>query len=361
MDLLGKSGASLIPFLNSMSASSEEARRLHLIIGGDLVQAGAALDDNLKTIDATLDGLKNRIVSEVLPSLVGYSQQLIEISANSDARKFSGVAQGLLTVVATVDACVTGLEQLWLRLEDVAELASLFGTSPSSIGVALSSYLANRKLRGAEYDRLNSRFWDRMGALYNPQPLPVPEVKRGSVDGGDGSGGTGNVSTGRGTLQSSAAAVDAAAVRIRALLAEIASANGDAAEKVRLQWSNKAEDIRRLFEKFPQLIREFGRVDLLADLTGRMAELKEQTKAEAEALEEANKAYAELAKANQNLPNLGAVPSTVPSCKPIWWEPRSIASMPIVTNRRDSLSRLCRTVSPLRNASQLSWPSWTPC
>lgn len=73
MDLFGKSGASLIPFLNQggdgINRLKQEARELGVVIDNDTIASLDDLGDNVDRLKAGWQGVKNQAVAAILPLL----------------------------------------------------------------------------------------------------------------------------------------------------------------------------------------------------------------------------------------------------------------------------------------------------
>jgi hypothetical protein len=108
---LGKTGADLIPLLNSGSAGlaemTEEARRLGVVLDTDAAKAAEEFNDNLSRMGAAVQGVANQAATELLPALKDISQMLVDVAKNETTM---GVATdivkaavgGLITVFQTI-------------------------------------------------------------------------------------------------------------------------------------------------------------------------------------------------------------------------------------------------------------------
>jgi hypothetical protein len=87
-DLLGKSGARLIPFLNqgrdAIEALKEAARQLGLTISAETAAAADKFNDNLTTLKGGLVALSREAASRLLPTLVGITDQFVAFVADGD-------------------------------------------------------------------------------------------------------------------------------------------------------------------------------------------------------------------------------------------------------------------------------------
>jgi len=84
VQLFGKSGAELIPFLNQgkdgIAALRDEADRLGITISSETAAAAGKFNDSLDRLQAGLQGMVNRIAQEALPTL----NALVETLTSSD-------------------------------------------------------------------------------------------------------------------------------------------------------------------------------------------------------------------------------------------------------------------------------------
>jgi hypothetical protein len=93
MNIFGRSGAQLIPLLNSgrrgLSDMGDEAQRLGVVISGDAAKAAEKFNDNMTRLQEAASGLTQQITQDLLPSLIGITEALLEIvKAGSPARQF---------------------------------------------------------------------------------------------------------------------------------------------------------------------------------------------------------------------------------------------------------------------------------
>lgn len=90
MKVFGKSGAEIIPFLNSgregIEALRLEAEKLGIIVSTETAKAAEQFNDNLTRLSKAADGLKFSLVNSLLPSLVRLTDGLADV-----AREGTGV------------------------------------------------------------------------------------------------------------------------------------------------------------------------------------------------------------------------------------------------------------------------------
>ena len=82
VELLGKSGAELIPFLNAGRDGLEEATAaadaLGITMSGDTIAAAALAGDQLDTVAQVAVGLGNKIMAEVLPTVIALTRGFVD-------------------------------------------------------------------------------------------------------------------------------------------------------------------------------------------------------------------------------------------------------------------------------------------
>lgn len=104
IDLFGKSGAKLIPFLNSgregMAAMRAEADALGVTIDSNAAKAAERFNDNLTRLQTLLQGAANQAANNLLPVLDEMSAALVEFGKNSGAAGV--IVDGLRVAFETV-------------------------------------------------------------------------------------------------------------------------------------------------------------------------------------------------------------------------------------------------------------------
>ncbi len=97
VDLFGRSGLEMIPMLNAgrdgLEAMGDEAERLGLVFNTQASKQAEQFNDNLTRLQGGMKGVFNTLAVEVLPTLVEYSDQLIEAVKDGDA-----VAKGATSI-----------------------------------------------------------------------------------------------------------------------------------------------------------------------------------------------------------------------------------------------------------------------
>lgn len=116
VDLFGANGTKLIPLLNKGSKGigelRAEAQRLGLVMGKDAVEGAAALGDAQAKIGAQLDGIRNQVITALLPMLSemaeGLSAWLTE-NREEIVEVLSIIGKGLLYLLQGIAAFARGV------------------------------------------------------------------------------------------------------------------------------------------------------------------------------------------------------------------------------------------------------------
>jgi hypothetical protein len=118
VELLGRSGARLIPLLNGGSegikALTDQAERLGLVISDEQAAASERFNDNIAAIGGAARGASNTIAGELLPTLNEMSGLLLDLvedgeSAQIMADGLSFILKSLATVVIAVSTTFANL------------------------------------------------------------------------------------------------------------------------------------------------------------------------------------------------------------------------------------------------------------
>ncbi|MBL4833658.1 MAG: hypothetical protein JKY26_06740 [Pseudomonas sp.] len=112
VELLGRSGAKLIPLLNGgaegIEALTKQAERLGLIVTDEQAAASERFNDNIAALGGASRGAANTMAAELLPTLNLMSGLLLDVAENSEtASVFATLLGGTLKILATA-ALVAG-------------------------------------------------------------------------------------------------------------------------------------------------------------------------------------------------------------------------------------------------------------
>jgi len=83
MNIFGRSGAQLIPLLNSgkrgLNDMGDEAQRLGVVISNDAAKAAEKFNDNMTRLQEALNGIAQEVVQNVVPSLIELTENILEL------------------------------------------------------------------------------------------------------------------------------------------------------------------------------------------------------------------------------------------------------------------------------------------
>lgn len=92
VQLFGKAGQDMIPLLNQGSAAirgqMREAENFGLVIGKQFAANADHFNDNITRLQASVRGLGFQVADQLLPSLIGTSDQLVKLASNGGVLKF---------------------------------------------------------------------------------------------------------------------------------------------------------------------------------------------------------------------------------------------------------------------------------
>lgn len=98
-DLYGKSGQNLTPLFNETAEATDELRQkaheLGMVMSDEAVEASAAYNDSLDTLQRTTTGLKNNLMAEFLPSITTVMDGLSNIFSGNDKTGLGQVSKGI--------------------------------------------------------------------------------------------------------------------------------------------------------------------------------------------------------------------------------------------------------------------------
>lgn len=117
IDLFGKNGAALIPYLNKgregIEALHKEAARLGLVLNEQAAKAAGEFNDNLGRLQRSVDGITGQAMQRLLPQLAQLAETFVDIA--NDGQTLEQIVDGLVTtfkVFATIGATVGTIFQV---------------------------------------------------------------------------------------------------------------------------------------------------------------------------------------------------------------------------------------------------------
>jgi hypothetical protein len=156
MQMFGKSGAEMIPLLNSgrqgLKDMADEADRLGATISTKTAKAAERFNDTWTTINVTMQGVVNKIMEAVLPSLQDFADVL---ASPKFAEAATQMANGVVTALTVIADFISGLMKM---------LDDLLGKVNE--GVARVNATPQQK----SIEKLKADIAQRQGWLDNNQP-----------------------------------------------------------------------------------------------------------------------------------------------------------------------------------------------
>lgn len=114
-DLFGKSGQELTPLFNSSVEDTEELKKtaveLGFVMSNDAVAASADFNDALDTLQRTFGGVKNKIVSQLLPGMTQIMTGFTDLIAGNKeaAEEVKAGVKNIIESVRTATPQITGI------------------------------------------------------------------------------------------------------------------------------------------------------------------------------------------------------------------------------------------------------------
>lgn len=139
MEILGKSGAELVPLLNAgrdgIKEMTDEAAQFGLVVSRDVADAAAAYNDNLTRIQKTQEGLAMQLTAQLLPTMEQLSKEAVAVARDFD----------LVTPVAKATTVL--FQTLAVVGSDVAFVFKMAGNEIGGMAAQLAA-LASGDFRG---------------------------------------------------------------------------------------------------------------------------------------------------------------------------------------------------------------------
>lgn len=150
MDLLGKSGASLIPVLNKgaegLAQQAELAQRLGIVVSTEMAQAMGAAADSVDILGFAVTGVQNQLAVGMAPALAVVSAAAIDLVSNL------GIADGGLSSFgeAIGASVVRGVDAALGALNTFVETVYSLGLGDALLQVFGAAFLALEELAAAQ-------------------------------------------------------------------------------------------------------------------------------------------------------------------------------------------------------------------
>lgn len=121
-DMFGKSGQNLLPLFNQTNEETqkllEEAEKYGMVMSDEAVKASADFEDSLTKLQGTLNGVKNNLMGDFLPSLSLVMDGLSDIFAGVDGGS-EKLKEGINGLIENVDSMIPGIIDFITTIADV--------------------------------------------------------------------------------------------------------------------------------------------------------------------------------------------------------------------------------------------------
>lgn len=174
VELFGKSGADLIPFLNQgrdgVEALSDEMVALGLQLGGDTAVQAEVFNDALAKVGLSASAIGNRIIEALLPAMNDMALGMVDSAKQGGALR--RVLDGILLTLKTLVLGAATVGKAFVALGEAigGSLAAAVQALSGDLGTAKAIMADLKNNLGAQLDALAS-FRDN---LFNPQAATVP-------------------------------------------------------------------------------------------------------------------------------------------------------------------------------------------
>ncbi|MCG6111329.1 MAG: phage tail tape measure protein [Paracoccus sp.] len=185
MDLMGRSGAELIPMLNggrdALQGMLDEADDLGIVITPEMGRAAEQFNDNISRLTKQLGGMWTMIAANLAPVLVTMSDKMVEI-----ATRFRGMSPAMQQFISIAAAAVMVLgpllSGLGLMIMGAAPFVAAMGSmvlaikgitlamAANPIGLAVAAIAGAAVLIYREWDTLEpyfQRMWDAIETIFD--------------------------------------------------------------------------------------------------------------------------------------------------------------------------------------------------
>ncbi|MHB1369265.1 MAG: phage tail tape measure protein [Pseudomonadaceae bacterium] len=173
VDLFGKSGADLIPFLNQgrdgVEALTTELQALGVQIGGDTAAQAEVFNDSLAKVRLAITSIGNRVIEAFLPAMNDMANGMVESAKQGGSLR--AILDGVVLVLKTLALGAATVGKAFVALGEA------IGAGMAAAVEALSGNVSGAKaiiteLKGSLVQRLDelAEFRD---SLFDPKPVEV--------------------------------------------------------------------------------------------------------------------------------------------------------------------------------------------
>lgn len=177
MDLMGKSGAEMVPFLNQGRAGIEaltaEADKYGVTISGSVADAAGQFNDNIVRGQTFVQGFGNQIMKAMLPALNNLSNEFVATAGSTDSMESaaSGVVailKGVVTVGVTASATLHAIGN------------ALGGVAAATAAALSGDFAAARDIMSTVFDdtvNIASNTMTRIDGIWNASAATVEQAE----------------------------------------------------------------------------------------------------------------------------------------------------------------------------------------
>jgi len=197
IELFGKSGAALIPFLNQgaekIAELDEKADRLGVTISGQTAQAASDFNDQIDLMTLGVQGLASRVAADLLPDMVSLANSMFDASSKGDDLNTTAknIADSLRTAFNVMEAgyhVTRGLIMAFVGLGDAIAMigdANLIGIMRGKFAESKAAAQAAFEMAGESFSAAGSAF-DRPAGTVSGIPAnfsfePPPKASQAGI------------------------------------------------------------------------------------------------------------------------------------------------------------------------------------
>ncbi len=173
VELFGKSGADLIPFLNQgrdgVEALTTELQALGVQIGGDTAAQAEVFNDSLAKVRLAISSIGNRVIEAFLPAMNDMANGMVESAKQGGSLR--AILDGVVLVLKTLALGAATVGKAFVALGEA------IGAGMAAAVQALSGNVSGAKaiiteLKGSLVQRLDE-LADFRNSLFDPKPVEV--------------------------------------------------------------------------------------------------------------------------------------------------------------------------------------------
>ena len=162
-DLFGKSGAAMIPFLNSgkdgIEKLAEEASRLGIVLNSDTAQAADRFNDNMTRMASATQGIVLAFTSGLLPTLTNLTENMNSSTSALESFRKEGKTSATI-IVALVNGIMFFNDVLMTSADLIAAISVAFGGRLRDSMTVIRAYIDDQKERWNNFAISAEKNWN---------------------------------------------------------------------------------------------------------------------------------------------------------------------------------------------------------